>query len=178
MKGYPNLDTKAATANQAMDTILALTEKLQRAEKRAMAAELISERRRHWKNDDMSIPDRIWEECLVAKLLTDTYAREVMRKAEERDELAALVERLAEKLRSTLENCAIAQFGSSYYEDTDKLLALTGPAALADLKARVRREALEEAAKLADVYNEAPYFSTGAEMIAAELRRMAGGPHA
>jgi hypothetical protein len=74
-----------------MDTILALTEKLQRAEERALAAELISERRRQaladLENDDLSIPDRIWEECLVAKLLTGTAAREVMQRAELFDQI-------------------------------------------------------------------------------------------
>jgi hypothetical protein len=64
----------------------------------------------------------------------------------ERDELAALVEQLSARLRSTLENCAISQFGSDYYAKTDELLNTTPPAALAALRQRVRAEVLEEAA--------------------------------
>ena len=49
MKDYPNLNAEATVANQAMDTILALTEKLQRAEARALAAEkVIADAQKHW----------------------------------------------------------------------------------------------------------------------------------
>jgi hypothetical protein len=49
---------------------------------------------------------------------------------------------------------------------------LTPATALADLKARIKREVLEEAAKLADDW------VIGPGNLAAELRRMAGGDHA
>ncbi len=159
---------------------LSLAEKLQRAEERALAAETTLELvRRQLERETPGWVVRV-------EYLDLTAAREVMRKAEQRDELAAMVERKDKALDAIRTNRIGATGGCDRDDDCDcsehiaiNALSLAGPTALAELKARVRREVLEEAAKYYDSRQAAPSEEFESlftcEEIAAELRRMAGG---
>ncbi len=92
----------------------------------------------------------------------------------ERDELAALVERQQKALIDLTQACAdgigddgnvVLKVHHEPWQAAAQVITLPSVAALADLKARIRREALKEAAK---------HFDDCWSRVAAKLRRMAG----
>jgi hypothetical protein len=89
----------------------------------------------------------------------------------ERDELAALVE----KVRSLDYDC-VSHVDKRAWIPNEIWDANAPSTALAELKARIRSEVLEEAAQGFD--NEQKRWIWNAFDIAVELRRMAGGEHA
>jgi len=200
-------------------------DKLQRAEERALAAEmliasLVDMRNAEWGCDRDEKTDRALEDAPNL-----TAAREVLRKAEEcdarikqnetqirihmqntrewkealdqlrteRDELAALVQEVKSLAVSpwsfiTVYESSVDQKGRMIgVVMASQILALldTPATALADLKARMKREVLEEAAKLVIDHpllflpaTPSPEAMSLGEAVAAELRRMAGEEHA
>jgi chromosome segregation ATPase len=200
-----------------------INERLQRAEERALAAELliteIDEERRSF-TGAAGCEDRDGAvERLIKAGPNLTAAREVMRKAEEcdarikqnetqirihmqntrewkealdairaeRDELAALLENLFTELLDDADYVAKVIGDSDNAEYPPDIMrrtvaefrAMLPATALADLKARIKREVLEEAADtVLEKLNELPVstpwqIESTLREIAAELRRMA-----
>jgi hypothetical protein len=91
-----------------LDETISMASKLQAAEARAVAAELISERRRQaladLENDDKRIPLRIWAECLNAKDMNDAAARELIEKAAQYDIMQRIRMTLDERLAESMTN--------------------------------------------------------------------------
>ncbi len=160
---------------------LSITEKLQKAEARALAAEMALTRIRYL-DSQLAFAGKmgILLSSELDELLnpTDlTAAREALRKAEEWDEVAENLraalhesEAMLLKVKTALLRWHAGGSNDSVLCEIERGLHTPPTTALADLKARIRREVLEEAAKS---FEDGLCELWSADDAAAELRRMA-----